>query len=590
MGKLVSVVCVGLAVIVGLVHWGRSANSASPRQEPPQGQRQEKGQDDERPGDAAVPAIVPKRLLPVPSTALGVDDGAKPVAGISVGPVPDALAAHLGDRVRSGLLAVDVALNSAAAKAGLRAFDIIVAVGDATASRAALRAAVDGGDEVCLHIIRHGLDRIVTFRARAPIQVGAKFLSSATLGADHPFRKLAALATLRRSYEASANRHRREMKALREKTREAERAAERERASLLRRCTSDVAKYVDAWRDRLLERVEKRMNAGDVRSLRALRLAPERLLPAADVKAVRAAVDRAAKALARMKSLPSTTALDGTLARHRRRMLEHDADHLIDRYGDRIARPWRSTLKSLAKHRRKLDEFPKRLHDIEADHRAIRLELRERIACAAKRIKKSFGKQLKKRIRKHEVPKPGEIEAALRDVCGQAEHLADRFLARVDHAVGRAEAEWTAANRRLETVCERERGGLVAAFRAMEQRFAGLFAHDDKTASASPSSASTWQQRASVEDEVEALSRRTLTALNASRDATRPPQVTIIAAFHEHRVVDGDTNEDLRSALVHIRSEAANHCWKLDGPHLDGRFPRKKPTRIGNPLVVRADG
>ena len=47
-------------------------------------------------------------------------------------------------------------------------------------------------------------------------------------------------------------------------------------------------------------------------------------------------------------------------------------------------------------------------------------------------------------------------------------------------------------------------------------------------------------------------------------------------ALREERVVSEDAWSDLRRRLSALDSEAESNCWKLDGPHLDGRFPKPK--------------
>ncbi|MEE8146571.1 MAG: hypothetical protein V3T24_03110 [Longimicrobiales bacterium] len=50
----------------------------------------------------------------------------------------------------------------------------------------------------------------------------------------------------------------------------------------------------------------------------------------------------------------------------------------------------------------------------------------------------------------------------------------------------------------------------------------------------------------------------------------------LIHELREERVVSDDAWRDLQRLLGELKQEASSNCWKLDGPHLDGRFPRSK--------------
>ena len=86
-------------------------------------------------------------------------------------------------------------------------------------------------------------------------------------------------------------------------------------------------------------------------------------------------------------------------------------------------------------------------------------------------------------------------------------------------------------------------------------------------------------------DRRQAKSDLTLT-VNEGRDAMRAGAIGLVRDLLDERVVSDDAWNDLKRALGHVKQEAANDCWKLDGPHLDGRFP-KEPKRSGEVAVAR---
>ena len=65
--------------------------------------------------------------------------------------------------------------------------------------------------------------------------------------------------------------------------------------------------------------------------------------------------------------------------------------------------------------------------------------------------------------------------------------------------------------------------------------------------------------------------------MNDGRDALRAGALAMVRALADERVVSDDAWSDLKSRLSAIQHEAESDCWKLDGPHLDGRFPEPRP-------------
>ena len=55
----------------------------------------------------------------------------------------------------------------------------------------------------------------------------------------------------------------------------------------------------------------------------------------------------------------------------------------------------------------------------------------------------------------------------------------------------------------------------------------------------------------------------------------RIKKLPMVEDLRAERVVSEDAWNDLRALLSNTLQAASNNCWKLDGPHLDGRFPRQ---------------
>lgn len=69
--------------------------------------------------------------------------------------------------------------------------------------------------------------------------------------------------------------------------------------------------------------------------------------------------------------------------------------------------------------------------------------------------------------------------------------------------------------------------------------------------------------------------------MNDARDEFALPAERWVRTVDEHRIVTSDAREDVRRLLHDVKGELADDCWKLDGPHLDGRFPVEEPVHDG---------
>ena len=559
MSKLVStlVLCAaGIATWAGLAAGGATVEADAPPGAP----------DEEK--DAAAPRLedTSTRAAPPPDAML---------LGLRCDPVPAELAAHLGLDPGAGLLVAEVQESSPAQDAGLERFDVLLAIDGAPAHLASLEGAAASGRGVALRVARGGLEHDVA--VAAPGQEGGdRFLSSASLGPDHPFRRLGRIEALRAGYAEKNDVVERRMRELQEETQAARRAAQEARAELLQSAKDEVRDYLEAREAELIGMVEQDLAPERTAALHALRVDLEEILPGARLEAVTqrlAALDEPLRA-----GLAGRVTLDGAdedaeSVRRERRRLARIGEHAASLADGRVARAWADARSTVEEHRERLGpRHDSRMQWADGALAKIRQELRERITCAVDRAHESFSKQLSARLQKNEVPAPGEIDAMLTDLSFQLEHMTSRFVERTTRALDTYAHEVGTRERvLLPALAEHLTAGEQAAaeFSASVERVL------DERASVEIVWDGTWRTTARLDALVDELEAALGSEVTAGRDAMRAETVAWSVALREERVLTDDAWEDLKRALGALQQAASNDCWKLDGPHLDGRFPRE---------------
>jgi len=492
--------------------------------------------------------------------------------GLRCAPVSADLAAHLGLEPGVGLVVASVRADSPADRAGLEVHDVIVELDGEPARAEVLAAGIRHGGGLALRVVRAGLERNVPLVAGTGESQDA-FLSSDTLGPDHPFRRLGQIQALRQSYASEAERYGELLRELDQETRQTREEAKRAMAALQEECEAEMASVLDEHQARLLAITDAGLTGERVEPLRALRIDTEELFPSARLSAVDESLAELAAGLRELHAERVRAADDAgdapKRATQRLSRLASQASSLVD---ERMRRPWSSARKEVQQHQNRLGpEHDQRVVWAANTVESIRREVDERILCAVRRSKEELSKQLRDRLRDMEVPRPGEVEAMLDDLVAQLDQMTHRFVTRTEAALDRYEARVAGRNALLVPAAaahlatgEAAVADATSAVDALlERTFAGPLVVDG-----------SWQSRARVDAVVDELNAGLLRIVNDGRDGVRAGAVGLTTDLNEQCVVSEDAWKDLRSALQSLLEQASNDCWKLDGPHLDGRFPK----------------
>ncbi len=494
--------------------------------------------------------------------------------GMACAPVPRELAAQLALEEGDGLLVVDVEAESAAAESGLERFDVIVAVdadpAGSSAARVALSTPTVRGR--VLRVVRAGVARRVALAAPPEVKPPSGLLSTDALGPDHPFRRLAELEALRAGYAEQAEGYAERVRDLDASARAARAEAQQAAVELAAACKQDVAELLAAREVELLRVVDEAFAEDRPSTLARFRVELLEVVP----QERRTALTDGLQALASgMRDRVGAQArLDGEEGEAKKRAharflrVGETAGRLVS---ERVARAWKDGRQELDEHAQRLGaRHDERVAWSVTTLAKTREQLHERITCAIDRIEADFGKRLDQRLKKNDVPAPGEIDAALEDVMQQLDAWTRRFVERTDAAQMRYERALARRPERLVPSLAKHVAQSDAAFAALE----GAVAVALERVLAEPLAFdASWRATARVNAAVDGLELALQDAVDAGRDALRAQTVALEVELDEERVVTEHAWEDWKRALGAIHGEAANDCWKIDGPHLDGRFP-----------------
>jgi len=519
------------------------------------------------------PAPRVERVADVPLSPEN-DAESVPALGLSVEPVSAALAAHLGIEVNTGLLVTAVQADSRAAAAGLLPFDVIVEVDSEPARLSALDTAQDGDKGLALDVIRSGVEaRIAVPAANAP----DGFLSTAHLGPDHPFRRLEELDELKASYAEKAENYSQRMRELDQSSREAREEAKRQVAALQEACDEQVAEYLAARQRELLELLETRIDDGTVTPLRELAIELEALVPGERIEAVDQRLQDLNELL--RNGLTKRLEIDNTgsddQANRARNRFEHLQNELGSLLAERVGRPWSQDLKQVDQQRQRLGkQYTERMQWTAKTIAAIRVNVHDRITCAIERTQEEFSKRLRRRLNEMEVPQPGEVEAVLEDMHAQIRTMTERFIRRTEFALDQFVAQMEEGNDELVAGLQGHFPECEEAATMLDETIRELVARNLESRPLVVDA--TWHTRTRIDDRHDTLREAVRLALNDGRNAMRSGSVGLAQDLKEHKVVSEDSWRDLQQLLGEILGAAKSDCWKLDGPHLDGRFPQPR--------------
>lgn len=392
------------------------------------------------------------------------------------------------------------------------------------------------------------------------------FAMTESLASDHPLVRLRDLERLRNSLETQADdlaKQRDEVAQELRATRESARAAAE---ALHSRCVAQAERILNEKRDALYAHVNDALSAARVEPLAALRVELDELVSGDDVGALDEALHELAHSLEdglseRVPGLSSTKGL--------KRIGNVVSSHIHER----VQGPW-SELRSKHSH------YAERLgatHDERVEWAAervesIRNELHERIDCAVERSLETFSKRLEARTRDLDVPRSGELDAALEDITAQLDAWTSGFITGTTEALAAYRAQVEPARAALRTALPAELASAMIGWSAMQTSIgAALEVRYVAPGDDSPQ----WRLRECERAFLRGLRGRLDASVHDGRDTLRDSANDLRRRLHDEKQRSDEAWDDLRDALKSLHSRVANDCWKLDGPHLDGRFAPK---------------
>ena len=502
--------------------------------------------------------------------------------GLRLLPVPLELATHLGLEDGVGMLVRGVEADSAAMAAGLQALDVLLSIDGDPADAQRLSAVGDGNRGLALRIVRAGVvqDIALGVEGEGEAPLSDSFLSWKALDPEHPFRRLAQLQSLRSDYSNRAEEYSQRVRELDDETRGLREQVQGAQQELLESCQEQIVAYLDARRRELLASVDQGLEPALAEPLAGLRMDLEELIPAKRLEAVDARLAELTESV--RTELGEAVVIAGVEAdsdaekRARQRFARIGEGH-ARRLSERVQRAWKEGKSSLTREQERLGpQHEERATWSSEAVRSIRDEVRERVECAIDRSREELSSKLARRLSQHDVPAPGEIEACLQDLALQLENYTQRFIRRCQEALQIYQREVESVRGSLPAVLT---GGLSAGEQASTELEARLAELREQGLAAELRLGEGWRGRARLNARADDLAGALSQAVCQARDAMRLGTTSWHDALREERVVSEDAWSDLRRRLSSLESEAESNCWKLDGPHLDGRFPNPESAR-----------
>jgi len=509
---------------------------------------------------------------PTPSAALG----------LSCSSVSPELRAHLGLLPGEGVLVERVEPGSKAAESNWKEFDVVVGVEGQAATPESFEAALQSGIGVALEVFSGGVLRDLIVEGDPASE--HEFLSVESLGPNHPLRRVGRLEALRSRYAETTTKYRERQRELDEEARRERERAKQGIEELLTASDERVRAYFDARQAELLSWLEAELADSRVEPLQGLNLnlgellGPDRLQKLEDDLAAQLQsleeIFEAGLQLEIDEEYPET-------GKRARQSLRKTLEHQIGQVEQRMGRPLAELHEQLDQHRERLLEgHVERVAWTQQTVGEIRAQVQERIECAFDRSAELFHKRMRSRLHDMDLPRAGEVQASLEDLTAQVEAWSQRFITRTQAGL---QLFARALNERPDGLGAE----LLLEVERCEKSLAQWTSHSQAALKAQLATSlvidGNWQSSHGLKLFADALEFPLQEAQLAQRRVLGPRVGSAISTLREERELSEMAWQDLRKKLGRLLQEAGNDCWELDGPHLDGRFPRKS----GEVSVVR---
>ena len=534
------------------------------------------GGGDEPSASQVTPGVAERASLPGAH-----DPGSAALAlGFRYGALSQALAAQLGREPMEGVVVLSVEAGQELEGSGLLPHDVVIAIDGRPVREWLDDPEAEARANMEIRVVRGGVEETVLLGGEA--QGGPRasaFLSVQDLAGDHPFRRAQTWKELGERYEEGADRFEELARSAKERRREAREEAKQASEALRELAAEQVRSSFDATQEKVLARVDATLDEALTEGLQTLEIALEELAPEERSQLMEEWFEGTRAGIAEFaEEWPRMEGGEEDEAERMRRVFEQIGTEAAQSFDERVGRVATDA-------RRELEQHAQRLGGRASERAAwciervegVRSNLHERITCAFDRAAVELDQALGRRLQSMDVPAAGELETAVREIERQVEVMADGFLDRTTAIVQRYEEDVRARNQVLRIAFAKRSGEALAAFEALTEEAERVL---EETVGRGPLLLGDGWRTTTRRDELRGELRIGWRGfVTSARDAMRASLGELPRDLDEHEVACEDAWRDVQQMLGSEFSRSRDDCWKLDGPHLDGRFPRGRDLK-----------
>ena len=209
-----------------------------------------------------------------------------------------------------------------------------------------------------------------------------------------------------------------------------------------------------------------------------------------------------------------------------------------------------------------------------------RSQLHQRIDCAVDRSVETFSKRMRSRLSSMDVPRSSEVEASLSDVSDQLDAWTMGFVNEVARALAEYGSRVGPALESLESALPAHLGAAEAGRATLARTIEAIAAERFIMPEDALDSPSEWRTDDAARAFIVRLRASLGDAVDDGCDVLRPEAKAIERLLRDEQERSDEAWSDLRVVLQRLQSRASEDCWKLEGPHLDGRFARSRRGEV----------